>query len=53
MSAKKLTAEEFVRNVLAKSFKQTVDKDTLREVAKKVRDAVDTKPKPPRTREAA
>jgi hypothetical protein len=52
MSEKKMTAEEFVRNVL-KTFKQAVDKDTVQGVAKKVRDAVDTKQKPPRTREAA
>jgi hypothetical protein len=53
MTVKKITAEEFVRSVLAKTFKQKVDKDTLREVAEKVRQAVDTKPKPSRDREAA
>ena len=52
MAAKKLTAEEFVRNVIVKSFKQSVDQETLREVAKKVQEAVDTRQKP-RAREAA
>jgi len=33
-------AEAFVRKVLAKSFKQTVDADTLRAVAEKVSQAV-------------
>jgi hypothetical protein len=53
MSNKKLTAEEFVRRVLAKSFGQNVDKETVLEVAKKVRQAVATKQKPSRDREAA
>ena len=53
MSKKKMTAEEFVRHVLAKSFKQTVDKETVREVAKKVQEAISTKHKPTRDREAA
>jgi hypothetical protein len=53
MSEKKLTAEEFVRRVLAETFGQRVDKETVREVAKKVREAVATKQKPPREKEAA
>jgi hypothetical protein len=40
----KITAEEFVRNVLAKTFNQRVDKDTLREVAQKVNEAIARKP---------
>jgi len=51
MAGNKLTAEEFVRNVLVNSFKQTVDNETVREVARKVSEAVATKP--PRNREAA
>jgi hypothetical protein len=54
---KKLTTEEFVRNVLAKSFNQHIDQETLREVAQKVDEAVATKPlkaaKVARSREAA
>ena len=53
MSDKKLTAEEFVRKVLANSFGQNADKDTVLEVAKKVRQAISTKQKPPRDRKAA
>jgi hypothetical protein len=53
MTEKKITAEEFVRNVLAKSFKQKVDTETIREVAKKVRDAVSVTKRPSRDREAA
>jgi hypothetical protein len=53
MSGKKPTAEEFVRNVLVNSFKQHVDNETLREVAKKVQEAVETKPRPSRDSEAA
>jgi hypothetical protein len=41
---KKLTTEEFVRNVLTKSFNQHIDEDALREVAQKVNEAVATKP---------
>jgi hypothetical protein len=44
MSGKKPTAEEFVRSVLANTFKQNVDKETLQEVAKKVKDAVRQRP---------
>lgn len=51
---KKLTTEEFVRNVLAKTFHQKIDKDTLREVVQKVDEAVATKPlKADRSRKAA
>ena len=54
---KKLTTEEFVRNVLAKSFNQHLDQETLREVAHKVDEAVATKPlkvtRVARSREAA
>ena len=53
MSGKKPNAEEFVRNVLAKCFKQTVDNETLREVANKVKEAVATKQKASPTHEAA
>ncbi|MCP3472408.1 hypothetical protein NLM33_19025 [Bradyrhizobium sp. CCGUVB1N3] len=53
MTDKKMTAEEFVRRVLVQSFKQRVDKDTLKEVAKKVKEAVPAKQRPSRAREAA
>jgi hypothetical protein len=53
MADKKLTAEEFVRRVLAQSFGQNVDKETVLEVAKKVRQAVATNQKPPRNQKAA
>ena len=53
MAENKLTAEEFVRNVLVNSFKQSVDSETIREVAKKVQQAVASKQKPNRDREAA
>lgn len=39
------TAEQFVRRVLAKTFKQRVDADTVRTVAQKVSQAVDVGPK--------
>jgi hypothetical protein len=51
---KKLSTEEFVRSVLAKTFNQKIDKDTLREVAQKVDEAVATKAvKAERPRKAA
>lgn len=51
---KKMTTEEFVRSVLAKTFNQKIDRDTLREVVQKVDEAVATKPlKIDRTRKAA
>ena len=53
MAEKKLTAEEFVRNVLVNSFKQSADSETVREVAQKVKEAVATKPRTSRTDEAA
>jgi hypothetical protein len=40
---KKPTTEEFVRSVLANSFKQEIDQDTLREVTQKVDEAVNPK----------
>jgi hypothetical protein len=53
MSERKPTAEEFVRSVLINSFKQHVDKETVQVVAKKVKEAVATKPTPPRDSKAA
>ncbi len=53
MAEKKMTAEQLVRNVLAKSFKQKVDAETIREVAKKVQEAVSVNRRPSRDREAA
>jgi Sec7-like guanine-nucleotide exchange factor len=51
---KKMTTEEFVRNVLVNSFKQKIDQETLREVAQKVDEAVTTRPlKADRPRRAA
>jgi hypothetical protein len=51
---KKVTTEEFVRNVLAKTFNQKIDRDTLLNVVQKVDDAVATKPvKADRPRKAA
>ena len=40
----KQTTEEFVRSVLANTFNQKIDQDTLRGVIQKVDDAVSTKP---------
>jgi hypothetical protein len=53
MSEQKLTAEEFVRSVVAKSFNQSIDNETLLQVAKKVKEAVATKPRQSRNSEAA
>jgi hypothetical protein len=51
---KKMTTEEFVRSVLANTFNQKIDGDTLREVVQKVDEAVATKPlKADRPRKAA
>jgi hypothetical protein len=51
---KKLTTEEFVRSVLANTFNQKIDRDTLRDVIQKVDDAVTTKPvKNDKSRKAA
>jgi hypothetical protein len=52
MSEKKLTAEEFVRNVVAKSFNQSIDDETLLQVAKKVKEAVTPKQRPSRSEAA-
>jgi len=54
MSAtKQKSNEEFVRSVLTKSFKQTVDRDTLRQIVEKVDEAISTRPVKVRTEEAA
>ena len=50
----KKQTEEFVRRVLVKTFNQRVNKETLREVAEKVLDAIaTTPPKGSRSKEAA
>lgn len=51
---KRETTEAFVRRILEKTFKQRVDKDTVREVAEKVSEAVAPKAtKAGRSKEAA